>query len=74
MAVEMQKTLCGGRSTKNLINPLQMIFGVKVDLWRKYRLVIKVRVVDSYRNKVYVSTMKYISSRILTTIAAANYL
>ena len=54
----MQKTLCGGRSTNILINPLQMIFGVKVDLWRKYRLVIKVRVVDSYGNKVYASTME----------------
>ena len=49
-------------------------FYVKVDLRRKSRLVIGGHVVDSSGHEVYDSTMKLVSDRILTTIAAANNL
>ena len=49
-----------------------MIFDVKVDLIRKSRLVIGGYVFDSSRHEAYASTMKYVSSRILITIAATN--
>ena len=42
--------------------PLQMIFDVKVDLRRKFRLVIGGHVVDSYKQEVYESTMKSVSA------------
>ena len=54
--------------------PLRMIFDVKVDLRRKARLVIGGHVVDSTGHKVYASTMKSVSSRVLMTIIAANNL
>ena len=53
---------------------LRMIFDIKVDLRRNARLVIGGHVVNSTGHKVYASTMKSVSSRILMTIAAANYL
>ena len=52
--------------------PLRMIFDVKVYLRRKSRLVIGGHVVDSTGHKVYASTMKSVSARILMTISAAN--
>ena len=52
--------------------PLMKIFDVKVDLRRKARLVIGGHVVNSNRHKVYASTMKSVSARILMTIAAAK--
>ena len=52
--------------------PLRMIFDVKVDLRKKARLVIGGHVVDSSGHKVYESTMKSVSYRILMTIAAAK--
>ena len=54
--------------------PLLMIFGVKVDLRRKVTLVIGVHIVHSYRQDVYESTMKSVSSRILMLITASNNL
>ena len=51
-----------------------MIFGVKVDLRRKYRLVIGLHIVDSSGHEVYASTMNSVSSKILMIIAAANNL
>ena len=53
---------------------LRMIFDVKVDLRRKARIVIGGHVVDSSRNKVYPSTMKSVSARILMKILAENNL
>ena len=53
---------------------LRIIFDVKVDLRRKARLVIRVHVVNSSGREVDASTMKYVSSRILITNAAANNL
>ena len=52
--------------------PLWMIFGVRVDLRRKSRLVIGCHVVNSSVNEVYEITMKSVSARILMKIAAAN--
>ena len=52
--------------------PLRMIFDVKVDLRRKYRLFIGGHVVDSTGHEVYASTMKSVSAIVLMTIAAAN--
>ena len=54
--------------------PLRIIFDVKVDLRRKVRLVIGGHVVNSTGHEVYASTMKYVSARILMTIAAVNNL
>ena len=54
--------------------PIMMIFDIKVDLRRKTRPVIRGSVVDYYGNKVYASTMKLVSDRILITVAAENYL
>ena len=51
-----------------------MIFDIKVDLRRNARLVIGGHVVNSYRHKVYASTMNSVLSRILMTIEAANNL
>ena len=51
-----------------------MIFDVKVDLRRKARLVIGGHVVDLSGHKVYASTRKSISARILMNISAANNL
>ena len=53
---------------------LRMIFDFKVDLRRKVRLVIGGHVVDSTVHKVYTSTMKSVSARIMMTIAAVNNL
>ena len=47
-----------------------MIFDVKVDLRREYRLFIEGHVVDLYGHEVYAITMKSVSARILMTIAA----
>ena len=52
--------------------PLRMIFDGIVELRIKARLVIGEHVVNSSGNKVYASTMKLVSSRILMTIDAAN--
>ena len=54
--------------------PLRMIFDVKVYLRRKSILVIGGHVVDSSGIKVYASTMKSVSARILKIIAATNNL
>ena len=54
--------------------PLRMIFDVKVDLKIKSILVIGGHFVDSSGHKVYASTMKLVSSRILVIIAATNNL
>ena len=51
---------------------LRMIFDVKVDLRRKARLAIGSHVVGSSRHKVYASTTKSVSDRILMTIDSAN--
>ena len=51
-----------------------MIFDVNLDLRINARLVIGGHVVDSSGDKVYASTMKSVSSRILMKIAAANNL
>ena len=53
-------------------SPLRMIFDVKVDPRRKSRLVIGGHVVNSTGQKVYASTMKSVSARVLMTITAAN--
>ena len=55
-------------------SPLKIIFDIKLDLRRKARLVIGGRVVNSFVHEVYTSNMKYISARILMTIAVANNL
>ena len=49
-----------------------MIFDVKIDLRRKSILVIGGHIVNLSGHKVYASTMKLVSSRILMTIDAAN--
>ena len=54
--------------------PLRMIFDVKVDLRRKYRLFIGGHVVDSTGHEVRASTINSVSARVLMTIAAANIL
>ena len=54
--------------------PLRIIFGVRVDLRIKARLVIGGHVFDSSGHEVYASTMKSVLSRILITIAATNNL
>ena len=54
--------------------PLLMIFDVKVDLRRKFRLVIGGHVVKSSGHEVYASTVNPVSSRILMKISAANNL
>ena len=52
--------------------PLWVIFGVKLDLSRKDRLVIGGHVFDSSGHKVYAITMEPVSAIILMIIAAAN--
>ena len=52
--------------------PLRMLFYIKVDLRRNFRMVIGGHVVYSSGNDFYSSTMKSVSARILMTIAAAN--
>ena len=54
--------------------PLNYIFDVKHDLWRKDRLVIGGHVVDASEHESYSSNMKTVSMRILHTIAAKNKL
>ena len=54
--------------------PLPIICDVKLDLRRKYRLVIWGHVVNSSEHKVYGSTMKSFLFSILMTITAANNL
>ena len=54
--------------------PLRVIFYMKADLRRKARLVIGGRVVNYSGHEAYAITMKYVSARILMTIADANNL
>ena len=58
------------RAKGDQFTPLWMIFDVKVDLRREYRLFIEGHVVDLYGHEVYAITMKSVSARILMTIAA----
>ena len=67
-------SLYKARSKGYQFAPLWMIFGVKVDLRRKYRLVIGCHIVDPYSQGVYESTTNLVSTRILMTIVAANNL
>ena len=61
-----------GRTGGYQLLPLRIIFGVKVDLRRKSRLVIGGHPVNSSGHEVYARTMKLVSYRILLTVSAAN--
>ena len=71
---KLPSSLCKARAKGFQFAPLRIIFDVKVDLRRKSRLVIRGHVVNSSGHEIYASTMKYVSARILMTIAAANNL
>ena len=71
---KLLSSLRKSRAKGYLFAPLQMIFGVKVDLRRKFRLVIWEHFVNSSGHEVYASTMKSVSDRILMKIVASNKL
>ena len=71
---KLPSSLCKAREKGFQFAPLGMIFYNKVELRRKAILVLWGNIINSSGHKVYVSTMKSVSSIILMIISAANNL
>ena len=69
---KVPSSLCKARDKGFQFAQLRIIFDVKVDLRRNARLIIGGHVLDYSGHEVYSSTMKFVSARILMTIAEEN--